>query len=203
MKTHRPYLLILSVMLCISGFPQNKTSGYLTEAYRFESGNSALFTAYAAQAEKEGAVRVALFFRAIAQSASVHAGNFQKILSQMGITVSPSKPQIVLRTPRENVEEAFHSVRMEAGIKYAEYMEQAKAEGETNALKALRWAKETEQESLELYTNVISALADDKSSTLPSIYWVCPKCGNLYDVAAPEKECSFCYTERGKFIKIQ
>ncbi|MBL7138309.1 MAG: rubrerythrin family protein [Bacteroidales bacterium] len=202
MKHLRPLILPLFLIPCLSGFTQNKTAGYLTEAYRFESNNSQLFAAYAEQADKEGLPRVALFFRAIAKTSSIHAGNFQKVLSQMGVAIAPSKPVIILNPSQLNIEDALKSVRMEAGIKYAEYLEQAKADGEKSAGKALRWAKETEQQSLQLFVNVVDALAKENTNSLPAFYWVCPKCGNLYDVANPEKECSFCYTEREKFIKI-
>ncbi|TSA29173.1 MAG: rubrerythrin family protein [Bacteroidetes bacterium] len=203
MKHLRHLILTLFLIPCLLGLTQNKTAGYLTEAYRFESTNSQVFSAYAGQAENSGLPRVSLFFKAIAKSASIHADNFQKVLSQMGVTVAPTTPAFTLKTPRENAEDAFSAVRTEAGIKYTEYLEQASADGEMNAAKALRWAKETEQQSLQLYTNVITAIANNSSSALPSLYWVCPKCGNLYDVPTPEKECSFCYTEREKFIKIQ
>lgn len=196
-------ILILFFLPCLAGFSQNKTAAYLTEAYRSESGNSALFAAYATDADKQGLPKVATFFRAISKTASIHAGNFKKVLSQMGVTVTPSSPVIISQTPEQNLENAFQSVRIEAGIKYKEYLDQAQADGENTAAKALRWAKETEQQSLQLFSNVLEALSNEKTATLPAFYWICPKCGNLYDVPNPEKECSFCYTEREKFIKVK
>lgn len=196
-------ILILFLLPCLAGFSQSKTAAYLTEAYRSESGNSILFAAFATDADKQGLPKVATFFRAISKTASIHAENFKKVLSQMGVTVIPSNPVIILKTPKLNLEDALQSVRLEAGIKYKEYLDQAQAERENNAAKALRWARETEQESLQLFINVADALSKEKTASLPAFYWVCPKCGNLYDVPNPEKECSFCYTEREKFIKVQ
>ncbi|MFC2101881.1 ferritin family protein [Bacteroidota bacterium] len=203
MKYFRSLFLILFLLPCLMGFGQSKTSANLTEAYRFESGNSTLFAAYAADADKQGLPKVATFFRAIAKTASIHATNFEKVLSKMGTTVEPSNPAIIVKTPKLNIEDALREVRIEAGVKYQEYLDQATADGEKVAAKALRWAKETEQQSLQLFVNVSGALAQENTSTLPSYYWVCPKCGNLYDVPKPEKECSFCSTEREKFLKVQ
>ena len=201
------HLLTIFLLACLVPglelFSQSKTTANLTEAYRFESNNSPLFFAYAEQADKEGLPQVAVFFRAIAKTSSIHADSFQKILFQMGVTVAPSKPVIILKTTQLNIDDALKSVRIEAGIKYAEYLEQAKADGAKSAGKALRQAKETEQQSLQLFVDVASALANENTNSLPAFYWVCPKCGNLYSIANPEKECSFCYTEREKFIKIQ
>ncbi|MBE0648120.1 MAG: rubrerythrin family protein [Bacteroidales bacterium] len=203
MRNFRYLFLILFLVPCLAGHSQSKTAANLTEAYRFESGNSTLFAAYAADADKQKLPKVATFFRAIAKTASVHAGNFEKVLSQMGVTVEPSNPPIILKTPQLNVDDALKEVRIEAGIKYQEYLDQATADGEKNAVKALRWAKETEQQSLQLFVNAANALAKENTNTLPTYYWVCPKCGNLYNVPNPEKECSFCYTEREKFVKVQ
>jgi len=203
MKHPLHLVLILLLIPCLSGFSQTKTATNLSEAYRFESANSIVFAAYAADADKQGLPKAATFFRAIAKTASVHAGNFEKVLSQMGITAEPSTPAIILKTPQLNIEDAFKEVRIEAGIKYQEYLNQAKADGENSAAKALRWAKETEQQSLQLFLNVAEAIGKENTNSLPEFYWVCPKCGNLYGVVSPEKECSFCYTEREKFVKVQ
>lgn len=195
--------LTLLLIPCFSGFSQNRTAANLTEAYHFESGNIKLFNAYATDAGNQDLPNVAVFFRAISKTASVHANNFQKVLAQMGATVTPSTPAIILKTPQLNVDDALMKVRIEAGIKYQEYLNQATADGETNAAKALRWAKETDQQSLQLFVNVSDAIAKENTGSLPAFYWVCPRCGNIYNIANPEKECSFCYTEREKFVKVQ
>jgi rubrerythrin len=197
--------LILTLLLVpgLPGYSQSKTTANLTEAYRFESANSTLFAAYATDAGNQGIPKVATFFRAIAKTASIHADNFQKVLAKMGITVTPSVPAIIVKTPKLNLEDALQAVRIEAGIKYSEYLDQAKTDGDNTATKALRWAKETEQQSLQLFVNVADAIGEESTGSLPAYYWICPKCGNLYGVASPEKECSFCYTEREKFIKVQ
>lgn len=201
---HLIHLILTLILLpTLTVFSQNNTAANLTEAYRFESNHAQIFTAYAGQAEKEDLPRVATFFRAVAKTASVHADNFQKVLSQMGITVTSSVPVINLQTSQINLEDALKDIRMQSGITYAAYLDKAKTNNETNASKALRWAKETEQKSLQNFTDVDDAIVRAITGSLPAFYWVCPKCGNLYNVADPEKECSFCYTEREKFVKVQ
>ncbi len=195
-----PFLLLA---FCTIGYSQSRTSANLTEAYRFESNNSQIFDAYARQAVDEGSPSIALFFKAIAKTSSIHAGNLKKVLSPMGVQVAPIKQVIILKTPEIHLDEALKSVRIQAGVKYAEYIDQAKVDGEESAVKALRWIKETEQQSLEIYLTVINALRNNTRNSLPDCYWICPKCGNLYDVPDPEDECSYCDTEKEKFIKIR
>ena len=182
---------------------QEKTIANLSQAYRFEFENSQLFKAYAQNAEEQNLPKLATFFRAISEAAAVHASNFEKVLSRMGTIISPPEVTVVYKTPQIHVDEALKRVRIEAGIKYAEYLEQAREDGERNATKAIRWAKETQQESLPLFVKANSAVINGTTNTLPDFYWLCPKCGNLYDVPNPEKECSYCFTEREKFEKIK
>ena len=196
-------VFILLIAFAVSGFAQERTAANLTEAYRFESKHSQLFDAYAGQAEEEGLPEVATFFRTIAKASSIHADNFKKVLEKMGVTVSPMKPVIILKDAGLNLDDALYAVRIEAGIKYAEYLDQAKTDGAKSATKALRWAKETEQQSLNIFIKVKDALINGETNTLPEFYWVCPKCGNVYDVPDPEDECSYCYTEKGKFVKVK
>ena len=201
-----PFIFLLIMVGCvigISGFSQNITVANLTEAYRFESNNSQLFSAYALHAREEGLPTIATFFSAIAKVASIHADNFQKVLTGMGTTVLPQKPVIIIKSAGVHVDEALKSVRIEAGIKYAEYIEQAKKDGATKAVKALRWAKETEQASLPLFLKVDQAVSSGTINSLPTSYWVCPTCGNLYDMPNQEEACSYCYTKKGKFINIR
>ena len=202
MKHLLSLILILLLIPCLTGFTQNKTVVNLTEACNFESTNIPLFAAYAEQADKEGLPKVATFFRAISKAASIHAANFQELLTKMGVTVTPIKTEISLMTPELNIQDALKLIRIEAGINYAEYLEQAKTDNEKSASKALRLARETEQQSLQLFVNVADALANENTKILPAFYWVCPNCGNLYDVPDPENECSFCNTGNGKFLKV-
>jgi rubrerythrin len=191
-------------MLILNGaFSQEKTIGALQEAYKFESGNKALFMAFSEQAAKEGFPSIAVFFKAVSSVAGIHAENYRKVLEKLGVSAIPGNLEISVASTGDNLQEAFRSVRIEAGIKYAEYMDVAKSENQTTAVKAFRWAKETHQQSLQIYLNAIDALSNGKIASLPSFYWICPKCGNLYDTAKPEETCSFCGTEREKFVKVQ
>jgi len=203
MKNFIIIILIIGLASSTNLFSQSRTSANLTEAYRFESNNSQIFDACARQAADEGLPSIALFFKAIAKTSSIHAGNLKKVLSPMGIQVAPIKQVIILKTPEIHLDEALKSVRVQAGIKYTEYIDQAKADGEESAVKVLQWTKETEQQSLEIYLKVINALRNDTRNSLPDGYWICPKCGNLYDVPDPEDECSYCDTEKETFIKIR
>jgi len=196
-------LIMAGLNPCSRLFSQQKTIANLTEAYRFESANSILFNAYAREAVKEGYPQIATFFKATGKMADIHAANFLTVLSKMGSPVAPGTPAVVPVSTQINLDEALKSVRIEAGVKYAEYMDQAQKDGAPGAVKALQWAKETHQESLDKYIQASQALQEGKTKTLPAFYWICPKYGNLFAVPKPDETCGFCGTERTKFIKVQ
>ena len=202
MKNLLLVFLIVALTPCATLFSQDKTAANFTEAYRFESANSQLFDAYAKQATDEGLPKIALFFHAIAKTSSIHASNLKDLLSGMGVQVAPVKQTIILKTPKIHLDEALKSIRIQAGIKYAEYIQQAESDHETSAVAALKRIKESEQQNLEIYLKVMKALRNDIQNTLPDTYFICPTCGNLYTAEDSVENCRFCSTEKEKFIKL-
>jgi len=85
---------------------------------------------------------------------------------------------------------------------YPGFIATAKTENADAASKSFRWAMETEKKHQVMYQNALNALNGKKVATLSAVYWVCPKCGNTFDVAKPEVSCSFCSTSSLKFIKF-
>jgi len=182
---------------------QNHTTAYLTEAFRYESGNVKMFNDYAKQAETENLPEMALFFRAFSQSASIRANQFKKYLKNKGVVISDALPHTNLKETLYNLEDALYSVRIEAGIKYAEYLDEAEKEGDEEAVSLLKTAKESQQESLDIFIRLQRMLIVGDMQHMPSVYWVCPVCGNLYDLPEPEAVCNYCQTKSKKFIEIR
>jgi rubrerythrin len=82
---------------------------------------------------------------------------------------------------------------------YPGFVATAKEEGVTDGAKSMRWAMDTEKNHLIFYNKALEAL---KAGTLSKLYWVCPKCGNTFDVTKPAKECPLCGTPSSKYIKF-
>ena len=51
------------------------------------------------------------------------------------------------------------------------------------------------------YEKALAALEGNMVKTLPSVYFVCPTCGNTYDNAAPTR-CGISMTGGNEFIKM-
>jgi rubrerythrin len=199
-------LLSIMTLACLQAFPfppDGKTADNLLAAYIGEMTASAKYAAFSEQAHKEGYHQIGLLFSAASRSEAIHAANHKTVLEKMGKTVAPfTAPGVIVKSTKENLELAINGETIEVAEMYPEYIAVAKSENVTNAVKSMRWAMETEKRHTIFFRNAMAALNSNSVPTLPMFYWVCPKCGNTYDVPAPENMCSFCGTANTRFIKV-
>jgi len=180
----------------------DKTIGNLMTAFKGESTASAKYAAYALQAKQEGLNQIATMFEATSKAEQIHATNHQTVLEKMGQKAEPIKPEFTLKTTKENLQDAISGETYEMMTMYPGFIATARAESATSASKSFRWAMDTEKKHQLMFQNAINAINANKTTSLPKVYWVCPKCGNTYDVTKPEGSCSFCSTKSGKFIRF-
>ena len=93
-----------------------KTEDFLMEAFAGESQANRKYTAFAAQADKEGFPQAAKLFRAAAEAEAVHAANHLRALK-------------AIKTTKENLREAIAGETHEFKEMYPEMIAAAKAEG--------------------------------------------------------------------------
>jgi rubrerythrin len=179
-----------------------KTIANLKEAYKGESTASAKYAAYADQARKEGLTPIAILFTATSKAEAIHAANHKTVLEKLGQKVDPVKPEFTVKTTKENLEDAVKGESYEVTTMYVGFLETSKSEDVAMATKSFRWASDTEKKHIQMDQKALDALNAKKTASLPKVYWVCPKCGNTFDVPKPEKECPFCGTPNSKYLKF-
>lgn len=195
-------ILVLCLLAGYSMGGNEKTIANLKDAYKGESTASAKYAAYAEQARKEGLVPIAILFTATSKSEAIHASNHKVVLVRLGQKVDAVKPEFTVKTTKENLEDAAKGESYEITTMYPGFVATAKEEGVTDGAKSMRWAMDTEKNHLIFYNKALEALKTGKAGTLSKLYWVCPKCGNTFDVKKPAKECSLCGTASSKYIKF-
>jgi rubrerythrin len=200
-------LSIITTLVFISGLMSfagtaDKTIANLKDAFKGESTASAKYAAYAEQAKKEGFVPIAIMFAATSKAEAIHAANHKTVLEKMGQKVDPVQPVFTVQNTQENLTDALKGESYEITTMYPGFIATAKSEDVKSAAKSFGWAMDTEKKHQTFYKNAIEALKTRKESTLPKIYWVCPKCGNTYDIANPTGECGLCGTAAEKYIKF-
>jgi rubrerythrin len=198
---------IISALIFFSGLisfagTADKTIANLKDAFKGESTASAKYAAYAEQAKKEGFVPIAIMFEATSKAEAIHAANHKTVLEKMGQTVDPVKPVFTVQTTMENLIDASKGESYEIETMYPGFIATAKSDDAKSAVKSFTWAMDTEKKHQTFYKNAIEALKAKKESSLPKIYWVCPKCGNTFNLVSPSGECGFCGTASAKYIKF-
>jgi len=160
------------------------TMDNLEDAFSGESQANRKYLAFAKKAEDEGFGQVAKLFRAAAEAETVHA---HKHLGVMG----------GIRSTKENIQEAIGGETHEFTKMYPEMIEEAKKEGDNNALQSFEFANKVESIHADLYQKALDNLGKNEDVD----YYVCPVCGNTVENNAPD-QCPICGVAGSQFMKI-
>jgi rubrerythrin len=163
-----------------------KTEDFLMEAFAGESQANRKYTAFAAQADKEGLAQAAKLFRAAAEAEAVHAANHLRALK-------------AIKSSKENLREAIAGETHEFKEMYPEMIATAKAEGARDAQRSFNFANAVEEYHARLYHDMLQNL-EAKKESYP--YFVCPVCGMTVEKEAPEK-CPVCGVKGSMFKKVE
>jgi rubrerythrin len=165
----------------------SKTSENLKNAFAGESQANRRYLAFARKAEEEGVPQAARLFRAAAEAETVHALNHLRIIGGIEST-------------NDNLATAVAGETFEFKTMYPEYLQEAKTEGQQQAVWSFDVANKVEQIHADLFSKAMEALKTRKQ--LPPVdYYVCTVCGNTVEAAAPDK-CPICGAPKAKFVKI-
>ena len=166
----------------------SNTEEDLQEAFAGESQANRRYLFFADKADKEGHPQIARLFRAAADAETVHARNH---LGAIG----------GIKSTRENLEAAVGGEYYEFTKMYPGFIEQAKAEKNSDAETSFDWANKVEKIHHGLYQKALTTLeAGQKLKDEP--YFVCQGCGYTVGGQAPEK-CPVCGAPRSMFKKVE
>ncbi|WP_281185510.1 rubrerythrin family protein [Trichlorobacter lovleyi] len=163
-----------------------KSEKNLADAFAGESQANRKYLAFAKQADAEGYPQVARLFRAAAEAETVHAHAHLKALGG-------------IKSTKENLQEAIGGETHEFKEMYPPMIEDAKAEGATEALRSFTYANTVEKTHAELYQKASDTLGQAGEQF---DYYVCPVCGHTHEKAAPEK-CPVCGVPASMFVQIK
>lgn len=173
----------------------------MKEAFKGETTASAKYAAYSKKAEEEGYHEIALLFKAASASEKIHANNHRAVLREGDQQVPSFTPEFTVKSTKENLKDAIAGESYEITTMYPEFIVNANEAGNQFSLISLNYAYKTEQKHKPLYEKALAALENNNVKSLPSVFYVCPTCGNTYDTKAPSR-CGISMTGSEKFIKI-
>ncbi len=148
----------------------------LQAAFNGESNANARYLAFSKKADDEGYGEVASLFRAAAKAEEIHASNHAAVIRQMGATPVALIETGVVRSTRDNLRVAIEGETYERDIMYPEFIEAAKREKSTAALRSFTYALKVEAVHAVLYQDALRNL--DLLRGKKHTYYVCPDCGN-------------------------
>jgi len=161
------------------------TGENLKEAFAGESQANRKYLAFAKKADEEGYPQIARLFRAAAEAETVHAHNHLNVLGGVKPTV-------------ENLKAAYEGEHAEFTSMYPQFIEQAKKEGNNEALATFHWANEVEK----VHGNLFQKASQNLKSLESAPYYVCQRCGYTIEKNPPEK-CPVCGASKNTFKKIE
>lgn len=170
-------------------------------AFKGETTASAKYAAYSTKAEQEGFHQIALLFKAASVSENIHANNHKAVLDESGIGVPAITPEFIVKTTKENLLDAIAGETYEATTMYPEFLTEANAAGNQLAMMSLNYAYKTEKKHRVFYEAALTALQNNTTTSLSTVFFVCPTCGNTYETKTPGR-CGISMTAGEKFIKI-
>jgi rubrerythrin len=205
MKTFARFITLTLAAALLFGCAQKpvKTIENLKAAYNGESTASAKYAAFAEKAKAEGFDTVAVMFQATSKSEAIHAANHLKVLEKLGEKVeAPQIGTFSVMSTAENIADAIKGETYEIETMYPEFIAEAEKEKCPDAVKSLTWAFDTEKKHQSFYKRALEALNGGGEKSLPLTWFVCPVCGNTYDLASVTTACDFCMTPKEKYISF-
>jgi rubrerythrin len=171
----------------------------LQTAFNGESNAHARYLEFASKADQEGYGSVASLFRAAARAEEIHAANHAVVIRKMGGTPEAKIEKPMVKSTAENLVAAIQGETYERDVMYPEFLKQARAERNVDAIQTFKYAKSAETEHARLYTEVSSNLNQLKGATVS--YYVCTVCGFTTTKLDFEK-CPSCFNPKDKYVAV-
>ena len=164
------------------------TKENLQHAFAGESQANRMYLAFSEKARQEGFDQVAKFFRAAAESETVHALAHFRTMGAVNDTVN-------------NLEEAIQGERHEYTTMYPEFVAQAKADGDKAAERSFVYAMMVEEYHEGEF--IAAKEAVDSGKDLPAVdLHVCKVCGYVAQ-DTPPAACPVCGSPAKAFRAVE
>jgi rubrerythrin len=167
------------------------------------------YNAYATRALSEGYPNIALLFTALAASESIHARNFEALLTKLG--VSPPEviePQHEVLSTKENLHRATAVEADEIDNEYPNIIGKVTPEGHGAAIRNITYAWMAEQQHRDLIMKIQKnvkrwfSLVAKFIEREPARYYVCDICGSTL-VELPENGCPICENTVSHYHEVE
>ncbi len=179
--------------------PAAKSLQNLQAAFDGESNAHARYLAFAKKADDEGHGAVAALFRAAARAEEIHAASHATVIKKLGAVPKADVKAPDVKTTAENLKAAIAGETYERDTMYPDFIKQARAEGNRDALQTFTYAKTAEAEHASLYGDASKNL--DAWKGTKKTFYVCTVCGYTTTNLSFEK-CLSCFNPKDKYVAV-
>jgi rubrerythrin len=176
-----------------------RTVENLQTAFEGESNANVKYLAFAKKADEEGYLMVASLFRAAARAEEIHKNNHADVIKKMGAEPKAEIKPAEVKTTAENLKSALEGETYERDKMYPDFLAEARASNNRDAVRTFNLAKTAEAEHAKLYSEALANL--DAWKGAKTTFFVCPTCGFTSKDALLEK-CPVDFTPKNKFESI-
>ena len=177
-----------------------QTLANLQAAYNGESNAQAKYLAFAAKADKDGYGQVASLFRAAANAEGIHAANHANVIKSMGAEPKRDVQVPEAKSTRENLQAAIQGETYERDTMYPQFIQQARENLNSQAVRTFNLAKTAEAEHAKLYQQALDNLERWKGDK--KTFYVCQVCGYTA-MELPAKRCVSCREPVDKYQAVE
>jgi len=198
------FVVAFVISFSCSNVKPEKSIENLKAAITGETNASATYKAFSAKAIQEGYPNIAKMFAAASEAEAIHVKNHNAVLTKLGqavFTVTPDAPKVAGMA--ENLQAAIDGETYEYTIMYPGFIIAAEAEKCKDAITSFTWASDAEAVHAKLYSQALSILKSTGSdATVSSVWYVCPKCGDLFNTIEGVASCPLCGARSSSFLKF-
>ncbi len=198
------FIIAVTVLFALAGFPAaagaapSKTLDNLMTAFNGESNAHAKYLEFAKKADQEGYAGAAALFRAAATAEQTHATRHSEVIKKLGGTPKAEIKLPEIKGTADNLKAALEGETYERDKMYPEFIAEAKAAANKDAVRAFNFAISAEGEHAKLYAEAGANLQAWKAA---KTFYVCPECGKTVPAVGFAK-CPVCFTPGEKFTKV-
>ncbi len=176
------------------------TLEHLQEAFNGESNASARYAAFAKKADSEGYASVASLFRAAARAEDIHAANHAVVIRTLSATPNATVKTPDVKTTADNLKAAIEGETYERDTMYPQFIKDARAAGNADAVRTFNFAMSAEAEHAKLYADASGRLASLKGAQ-GATYYVCSVCG-FTTTKLDFTKCPACFSPKDKYVTV-
>jgi rubrerythrin len=185
------------------------TISVLQNAYQNEEEAVLAYHSYARKALSEDYPNISYLFTTFAASESVHAQNFRRLLTSLGVGIEKLPVQkIIVSSTKDNLRHAADRELKDIDTRYPRFIRQIRPENNREILRVFEYTLESKKQhrddiqQIRSGTGILFGVLAGMIESKTKLYFVCRICGALADTP-PKDACPICHTPAPTYTEVK